>query len=99
MTAEQNVAFTAATGGVSPALMLTAIAGIVLTLAFTWSAWVAYGAYRAWGEGAIAFYDLIWALICDEGLYEILELKLLRVGDLESFQLVLPGLLAMDPDE
>jgi integrating conjugative element protein (TIGR03758 family) len=47
-------------------------AGIVLTLAFTWSAWVAYGAYRAWGEGAIAFYDLIWALIRASALLMVL---------------------------
>jgi integrating conjugative element protein (TIGR03758 family) len=72
MTPEQNAAFTAATGGVSPAVMLTAIAGIVLTLAFSWSAWVAYGAYRAWGEGAIAFYDLIWALIRASALLMVL---------------------------
>jgi len=72
MTAEQSAAFTAASGGVSPAALLTAIAGIVLTLAFTWAAWVAYGAYRAWGEGAITFHDLMWALIRASALLMVL---------------------------
>ena len=35
----------------------------------------------------------------DEGLHEVLELKLLCVGHLKCLQLVLFGLLAMDPDE
>jgi integrating conjugative element protein (TIGR03758 family) len=76
MTPEQNAAFTAASGGVSPAVMLTAIAGIVLTLALTRPAWVAHGAPRARGEGALAFYDLLWALIRASALLMVLGLYL-----------------------
>ena len=76
MTPAQNAAFTAASGGVSPAALLVAIAGIVLTLAFSWSVWVAYGAYRAWGEGAISFYDLMWALIRASALLMVLGFHL-----------------------
>jgi integrating conjugative element protein (TIGR03758 family) len=62
MNAAQATAFQTASS-VTPAALLLAIAGIVLTLAIVWSAWVAYGSYRAWGNGELTLYDMILACL------------------------------------
>jgi integrating conjugative element protein (TIGR03758 family) len=62
MTAAQSAAFQAGSG-VPPATLLTAIASIVLVLAFVWVIWVTVGSFRAWQDGQIALFDLIWATL------------------------------------
>ena len=62
MTAAQSAAFQAGSG-VTPAMLLTGIAGVVLTLAFVWVIWVTFGTLRAWQEGQVTLFDLIWAAL------------------------------------
>lgn len=62
MTAEQNAAFLAGSG-VTPSTLLTAIASIVLVLAFVWVIWVTLGSFRAWEAGEISLFDLTWATL------------------------------------
>ncbi len=57
MTAAQLTAFQAG-AGITPATMLTAIASMVLALAFVWVSWVALGVFRAWQEGQATVFDL-----------------------------------------
>lgn len=62
MTAEQNAAFQAGSG-VTASTLLTAIASIVLVLAFVWVIWVTLGSFRAWQDGQISLLDLTWATL------------------------------------
>ena len=62
MSPEQAAAFQAGSG-VGHGVVLTAIAGIVLTLVFVWVIWVTVGSFRAWQGGQIALFDLVWAVL------------------------------------
>ncbi len=59
MNATQQAAFRASTG-MAPADLLIGIASIILTLAFVWGAWVAIGTFRAWQNGQVMLFDLVW---------------------------------------
>ena len=62
MTAEQITAFQL-DSGVTPATLLTAIASVILVLAFIWVIWVALGTFRAWQNGQVVLFDVIWAAL------------------------------------
>lgn len=62
MNAAQQIAFQAGSG-ITPATMLTAIASMVLVLAFVWVIWVALGTFRAWQEGQATLFDLTWSTL------------------------------------
>ncbi|RLA58283.1 MAG: TIGR03758 family integrating conjugative element protein [Gammaproteobacteria bacterium] len=62
MTAAQQTAFQAGSGA-TPGTLLTAIASMVLVLAFVWVIWVVLGTFRAWQEGQATVFDLTWSTI------------------------------------
>ena len=62
MTGAQNLAFQAGSG-VTPATLLLAIASIVLMLAFIWVIWVTLGTFRAWQNGQVVLFDVIWSTL------------------------------------
>lgn len=62
MTPAQNAAFQAGSGA-TPGTLLTAIASVVLVLAFVWVMWVTVGTFRAWQGGQVALLDLVWAAL------------------------------------
>ena len=62
MNAAQEAAFQAGSG-VTAATLLTAIASIVLVLAFVWVIWITVGSFRAWQDGQISLLDLTWAAL------------------------------------
>ena len=62
MTASQNAAFQAGSG-VTPSTLLTAIASVVLVLAFVWVIWVTLGTFRAWQNGQVALFDVAWSAL------------------------------------
>ena len=62
MTASQKAAFQAGSG-VTPSTLLTAIASVVLVLAFIWVIWVTLGTFRAWQNGQVALFDVIWSAL------------------------------------
>lgn len=62
MTAAQQTAFEAGSGIIA-GTMLTAIASMVLVLAFVWVIWVALGTFRAWQEGQATIFDLMWSTL------------------------------------
>ena len=62
MTGAQNAAFQAGSG-VTPAVMLTGIASLVLVLAFVWVIWVSLGTFRAWQNGQAALFDVAWSAL------------------------------------
>lgn len=62
MTAAQQAAFQAGSGA-TPGTLLTAIASMVLVLAFVWVTWVVLGTFRAWQEGQATVFDLTWSTI------------------------------------
>ena len=62
MTGAQNAAFQAGSG-VTPATLLTSIASVVLVLAFVWVIWVALGTFRAWQNGQVVLFDLVWSAL------------------------------------
>ncbi|MFC1560507.1 TIGR03758 family integrating conjugative element protein [Pseudomonadota bacterium] len=62
MTAAQNAAFQAGSGFTSASL-LAGIASIVLVLAFIWVIWVSLGTFRAWQNGQVALFDVVWATL------------------------------------
>ena len=62
MTAAQSAAFEAGSG-VTPATLLTAIAGVVLTLGLVWVMWVTLGTFRAWQDGQVGVFDLAWSAL------------------------------------
>ncbi|MCP5410144.1 MAG: TIGR03758 family integrating conjugative element protein [Chromatiaceae bacterium] len=62
MTSAQSTAFQAGSG-MPPGTLLTAIAGVVLVLAFVWVIWVTLGTFRAWQDGQVGVFDLTWAAL------------------------------------
>ena len=62
MTTGQSTAFQAGSG-MTPGTLLTAIAGVVLVLAFVWVIWVTLGTFRAWQDGQVGVFDLTWAAL------------------------------------
>jgi integrating conjugative element protein (TIGR03758 family) len=62
MTAEQSTAFQLGSG-VTPTTLLTAIASVILVLAFIWVIWVTLGTFRAWQNGQIVLFDVIWSVL------------------------------------
>jgi integrating conjugative element protein (TIGR03758 family) len=62
MTAAQSAAFQAGSG-ITPATLRTGIAGVVLTLAFVWVLWVSLGTLRAWHDGQLGVFDLVWSAL------------------------------------
>ncbi len=62
MTAAQNAAFQAGSG-VSPETLLTAIASVILVLVFIWVIWVSLGTFRAWQNGQIVLFDVVWSTL------------------------------------
>ncbi len=62
MTAAQNTAFQAG-AGVPPATLLIAIASVILMLAFIWVIWVSLGTFRAWQNGQVALFDVVWSTL------------------------------------
>jgi integrating conjugative element protein (TIGR03758 family) len=62
MTVAQNTAFQAGSG-FTPATLLTGIASVVLVLAFVWGMWVSVGTFRAWQNGQVALFDVVWSTL------------------------------------
>jgi len=62
MTPAQSTAFQAGSG-ITPATLLTGIAGVVLVLAFVWVIWVTLGTFRAWQDGQVGVLDLTWGAL------------------------------------
>ncbi|MCP4878267.1 MAG: TIGR03758 family integrating conjugative element protein [Gammaproteobacteria bacterium] len=62
MTSAQNAAFQAGSG-VTPSTLLTAIASIVIVLAFVWVLWVTLGTFRAWQGGQVSIFDVVWSAL------------------------------------
>jgi integrating conjugative element protein (TIGR03758 family) len=62
MTATQNAAFQAGSG-VPPGTLLTAIASVVLVLVLVWVMWVTVGSFRAWQDGQVGLFELVWAAL------------------------------------
>jgi integrating conjugative element protein (TIGR03758 family) len=62
MTAAQDTAFQAGSG-FTPATLLTGIASVVLVLAFVWGMWVSVGTFRAWQNGQVALFDVVWSTL------------------------------------
>ena len=42
---------------------MTTIASVVLVLTFVWVMWVTVGSFRAWQDGQVALFDLVWAAL------------------------------------
>lgn len=59
MSPAQQGAFQAGSG-VAPGTLLTAIASMILVLAFVWVVWVTAGTFRAWQAGQATILDLTW---------------------------------------
>ena len=62
MTAAQNTAFQAGSG-FTPATLLNGIASVVLVLAFVWVIWVTLGTFRAWQNGQVVLFDVVWSAL------------------------------------
>lgn len=62
MTPAQSTAFQAGSG-VTPSTLLTAIASIIVVLAFVWVIWVTFGTFRAWQDGQVGIFDLMWSAL------------------------------------
>ena len=62
MSPAQNSAFLAGSG-VTPSTLLTAIASVVLVLAFVWVVWVTLGTFRAWQNRQVALFDVTWSAL------------------------------------
>ena len=62
MSPAQNSAFQAGSG-VTPSTLLTAIASVVLVLAFVWVVWVTLGTFRAWQNGQATLFDVTWSTL------------------------------------
>ena len=62
MTLAQNAAFQAGSG-VTPSTLLMAIAAIVVVLAFIWVIWVTLGTFRAWQNGQVVLFDMVWSAL------------------------------------
>jgi integrating conjugative element protein (TIGR03758 family) len=62
MTAAQNSAFQAGSG-FTPAALLNGIASIILVLAFVWVIWISLGTFKAWQNGQVPLFDVIWSAL------------------------------------
>jgi integrating conjugative element protein (TIGR03758 family) len=62
MTPAQSAAFQAGSG-VTPSTLLTAIASLVIVLAFVWVMWVTLGTFRAWQNGQAVLFDVVWSAL------------------------------------
>ena len=62
MTAAQQAVFQAGSG-VMPGTLLLAIVGVVLMLVIVWVIWVTLGSFRAWQDGQLPLFDLLWAAL------------------------------------
>lgn len=62
MTPAQNTAFQAGSG-VIPSTLLIGIASVVLVLAFIWVIWVTLGTFRAWQNGQVVLFDVLWSAL------------------------------------
>ncbi len=62
MTSAQHAAFQAG-AGVSANALLTAIASIILVLGFVWVIWITLGTFRAWQNGQVALFDVVWGTL------------------------------------
>ncbi len=62
MTSAQSAAFQAGSG-ITPGTLLTAISGMVLVLGFVWVTWVTLGTFRAWQDGQVGVFDLMWGAL------------------------------------
>ena len=54
--------FTAAAGR-GPGELLGLIAAAVIVGFLLWTVWIGYGQLRAWQQGEIGMYDLLWTLM------------------------------------
>ena len=62
MTSRQETAFQAGSG-IAPDDLLLAIASVTLVLSILWVTWVTVGSFKAWQEGSLDFFDLIWDVL------------------------------------
>ncbi len=62
MTPAQSAAFQAGSG-ITPGTLLTGIASVVLVLVFVWVIWVTLGTFRAWQDGQVGVFDLMWTAL------------------------------------
>ena len=62
MTADQITAFQAGSG-ITPATLLTGIASVVLMLVIVWVIWVSLGTFRAWQNGQVVLFDVVWSAL------------------------------------
>ncbi|HNP34339.1 MAG TPA: TIGR03758 family integrating conjugative element protein [Woeseiaceae bacterium] len=62
MNAQQEAAFLAG-AGVPATTVLTAIATLVLTIAFVWALWITWGSFRAWAAAQLSLMDLAWTAL------------------------------------
>lgn len=46
-----------------PGTLLTAIASMVMVLAFVWVIWITLGTFRAWQEGHVTILDVSWSAL------------------------------------
>jgi len=46
-----------------PGTLLTAIASMVMVLAFVWVIWITLGTFRAWQEGQVTILDVSWSAL------------------------------------
>ena len=64
MTPEQVTAFTASVGGYfTPGELLFVIAAVILTLVFTWLAWLVIAGYAGVARGALGFGELTASIL------------------------------------
>ncbi|MCP4453531.1 MAG: TIGR03758 family integrating conjugative element protein [Planctomycetes bacterium] len=62
MTGAQDTAFQAGSG-VTPATLLNGIASVTLVLTFVWVIWVSLGTFRAWQNGQVVLFDVVWSTL------------------------------------
>lgn len=62
MTPAQNTVFQNGSG-VAPGTLLTAIASVVMVLAFVWVIWITLGTFRAWQDGQATILDVSWGAL------------------------------------
>jgi len=62
MTPAQDAAFQAGSG-VTSSTLLMAIASVVIVLAFVWVIWVTLGTFRAWQDGQVGIFDVMWSAL------------------------------------
>jgi len=62
MNAAQSAAFQAGSG-IAPGTLLNGIAAVVMVLVFIWVIWVSIGTLRAWQDGQVGVFDLVWSTL------------------------------------